>query len=147
MFKRSLLFTIILTLCLSAFAAPVALSDAEMVDLTMSKIASDDVVVIIKAPVKITPRTVRPDISREIRKLRRSDQIIYDSDKDGAVATTCLIIMIVPKENVAELIARVAADPSLALVTPDKEAAEADTFPELDALKGRVLTFVSTEGK
>lgn len=144
MLKRSLLFTILLTLSISAFCAPVALSDSEMVNLTQELMLKDDVVVIVSAPVFIYRGKTRVAISEDIRKLRRSDNIIYDSDKDGSVATRCLVIMLVPKENVAELIARIDADDSLSVVSASDEMA---VFPEIENMKDRALSVISTEGK
>lgn len=144
--KKLILIALILPLFFTAWAGP-ALSEGERVALTQGDTLKDDVVVMVKAPIKWTGKSLRPDIPYEIRKLRRNDTIIYDSDKDGSPPLTCILVMVVPKENEAELLARIAADKSMTLITPEKEITEAADFPSLNALKVAVLDFISTEGK
>ena len=127
--------------------AVVSLSDSEMETIAESSLKKDDVIVIVRAPVDIKPGRLTPKISYEVRKLRRSDTVIYDSDKDGSPVTSCLIIMIVPKENVSEILKRIDADNTLMLITPDRELIEEVEFPDLTTIKDRSLDFISVDGK
>ena len=142
----SIVMLLLVMLVAGSHAAPV-MSDDDRVALTQSATLKDDVVIIIKAPVMFISGNLSPDIPHDLWKLRRADSIIYDSDKNGSQATSCLVVMIVPKENAAELIARVSEYPRLTLVTQDKEADEAIAFHDLSALKSRTELSISSEGK
>jgi len=142
----SLMSIVILSYSLMA-GAVVKLSDTDMINLTQSELKIDDVIITVRAPVDIKPGRLTPKISYEIRKLRRSDTIIYDSDKDGSPTTSCLIIMIVPIENADEIIKRIDADPTLTLITEQMELTEETKFPELTTIKDEYETFITSEGK
>jgi len=147
---RKLLLLILLFTAISysvTAGTVVKLNDTEMVDLTKSVVQADDVIIIIRAPVDIKPGRLIPKISYQIRMLRRSDTVTYDSDKDGSPATSCLIIMVVPIENVAEIVKRINADDTLMLITPDRELIEEIEFPDLTTIKDRAAVFITTEGK
>ena len=60
----------------------------------------DDVVVMVEVPV-LLDGAMRPDIPAELRRLRRIDYYIYDSERRDLV-TKCLAVMVLPKEHVPE---------------------------------------------
>lgn len=124
----------------------VLLSDRQtMVALTVDSFNKDDVVMVVRVPVYIDDdkRMMRPVLSQAIRGLRRSDSVTYNNGESKTSATHCLVVMVVPKANEAEMVKLIGYNPDVELV-PGSASIE---FPKLEGMKTAATDRVTNEGK
>ena len=99
--KQAVFLVVMVGISLAVVFGQVSFDNAK----ALEPIETDDVVVVLEVPV-LKEGAVRPGIPDELRRLRRIDYYIYDSNRAGAT-TSCLIVMVLPKEHVPELRAAV----------------------------------------
>lgn len=125
-----------------ALVSLVGLLVAQTFDLakTREEIKTTDLIVVVRVPV-IEDGTLRPNIPKVIRELRKTDIVLYDTD-DIDTAQSAIVVMVVPAENIGEMNKRLAEHPSIEVMTEPEVRALRDIFSQseraLDHLKDRV---------